>query len=101
MFVGPFADGPAQKTGVPLMQNVNDTVIIDVFSAFSDLITARRTEGDLLRYRLITLGAKFHKLFSINRLIQTIGPARPMGRGGLKRLAGGLRNRCCMALKTG
>jgi hypothetical protein len=62
MFVGPFSDGATQETGVALMQNINDTVIVNVFSTFSNFVAARRTCGDLFGYRLITLWAKFHKI---------------------------------------
>jgi hypothetical protein len=86
MFVGPFSNGATQETGVALMQNINDAVIVNVFSTFSNFIATRGTDSDLFGYRLITLWAKFHKLFSGCWWLQTIGPARPLGRGGLKRL---------------
>jgi hypothetical protein len=101
MFVGPFSDGATQEAGVALMQNINDTVIVNVFSTFSNFIAARRTCGDLFGYLLITLWAKFHKLFSECWRLQTIGPARPMGRGGLKRLEEILHSISGMVLITG
>jgi hypothetical protein len=86
MFVGPFSDGATQETGMAFMQNIDDTVIVNVFSTFSNFVATRRADSDLFGYRLIALWAKFHILFSKCWWLQTIGPARPMGRGGLKRL---------------
>jgi hypothetical protein len=101
MFVGALPNGPAQETGMALVQNINNAVIVNVFSSFSDLVSARRTRSDLFGYRLITIWAKFHKRFSKFRLFQTIGPARPMGRGGRRRLEDALLFVYSVALNTG
>jgi hypothetical protein len=61
MFVGPFSDGATQEAGVAFMQNINDTVVVNVSSTFSNFVATRRTGSDLFGYLLITLWAKFHK----------------------------------------
>jgi hypothetical protein len=101
MFVGALSNGPTQETGMALVQNINNTVIVNVFSSFSDLVSARRTQSNLFGYRLITIWAKFHKRFSKFRFSQTIGPARTMGRGGRRRLEDVLLFVFPLALNTG
>jgi hypothetical protein len=64
MFVGALSNGPAKETGVALVQNVNNPIIVNVLSSFSDFVAARGTQSDLFGYRLITIWTKFHKRFS-------------------------------------
>jgi hypothetical protein len=62
MFIGSLSDGPAKKTGVTLVQDVNDAVIVNVFPAFSDLIATQWTNSDLFSHWLIAGGTKSHRL---------------------------------------
>jgi hypothetical protein len=62
MLIGSLPDGPAKKTGVTFVQNVDDAVIVNVFSTFSDLVSTQRTNGDLFSHWLIAGGAKSHRL---------------------------------------
>jgi hypothetical protein len=63
MFIGSQSDGPAKKTGVTFVQNVDDAVIVNVFSTFSDLVSTQRTNGDLFSHWLIAGGTKSHRLY--------------------------------------
>jgi hypothetical protein len=63
---GPFADGPAKKTGVAFVQNIHNPVIVDVFAAFADFISTSRAKGNLFGNRLITFGAESHNFFKIS-----------------------------------
>jgi hypothetical protein len=43
-----------------LMQNIDNPVIIDVFTAFTDFVAAGRTKCNFFGYRLVTFGAESH-----------------------------------------
>jgi hypothetical protein len=60
---GSFPDGPAKKTGMTFMKNIDDPIIIDVFAAFTDFVSAGRTVRDLFGNRLVTFGAESHNFF--------------------------------------
>jgi hypothetical protein len=62
--IGPFPDGPAKEIGVALLQNINDPVIVNVFSSFADVISAGRADGDLFGNRLVAIWTQSHGLFS-------------------------------------
>ena len=42
------------------VQNIDDSVIINVFAAFTDFIAAGRAECNFFGDRLVTFGAKSH-----------------------------------------
>jgi L-fucose isomerase-like protein len=45
------------------MKNIDDPIIIDVFAAFTDFVSAGRTVRDLFGNRLVTFGAESHIFF--------------------------------------
>ena len=61
-FLGTLAYRPAQKAGVAFVENIDNTVIINVFSPFANNTAAGGTGGDFFRYRLIAFWTKFHRL---------------------------------------
>jgi hypothetical protein len=54
---GSLPNGTAKKTGVTFVKNIDDPVIVDVFAAFTDFVSAGRTERDVFGDRLVTFGA--------------------------------------------
>ena len=59
-FAGALTNRPAKKTGVTFVKNIHNPVIVDVFSAFADFVSAGRTKADLFGDRLITFGTESH-----------------------------------------
>jgi hypothetical protein len=56
-FTGSLPDGSAKETGMAFVKNIDDPVIVDVFTSFADFSAAGRAEPDLFGYGLITSGA--------------------------------------------
>ncbi len=61
-FLGALANSPAKKAGVTLVKNIDNPVVINILSAFTNYGAAGGTGGDFLRHRLIAFWAKFHGL---------------------------------------
>jgi hypothetical protein len=51
------------------VKNIDDPVIVDVFAAFTDFVSAGRTERDIFGNRLVTFGAESHNLLLYDRRV--------------------------------